>query len=70
MSSDIWYDYVNQAWVINGAYVSCAHSNTCDCYGHLHQGEMADPKLREYYASPARLGSAHVADWPVWPQWA
>lgn len=53
----IQYDYKNQAWVIDGKYVSCNHPDPgtpvpgiapdavfegCSCYGKLHAGEPAD----------------------------
>lgn len=36
------YDYINQAWVQHGQYVSCAHPATmqCLCFGRLHAGEV------------------------------
>ncbi len=45
VDSIIYYDYLNQAWVINGLYVPCGHvdglwrGNECGCYGTLHEGE-------------------------------
>jgi hypothetical protein len=35
------YDYKNQAWVIDGKYVKCGHSEgmNCKCYGKIHYGE-------------------------------
>ena len=40
------YDYANQAWVVDGRYVACAHpeSMQCKCYGKLHAGEVAPPQ--------------------------
>ncbi len=40
---EIKYDYENQAWVINGRYVSCCHPDImdCHCFGKLHAGEKA-----------------------------
>lgn len=37
------YDYKNQAWIIDGVYVSCAHppDMNCHCYGKVHAGEPA-----------------------------
>jgi hypothetical protein len=37
------YDYVNQAWTLDGKYVVCAHPDSphCDCYGSKHAGEFA-----------------------------
>ena len=39
----ITFDYVNQAWIVNGHYIRCGHPDNmqCDCYGRLHQGELA-----------------------------
>jgi len=36
------FDYTNQAWVIDGKYVTCGHSinMNCGCYGRIHEGEM------------------------------
>ena len=35
------YDYANQAWVVDGKYVRCGHSedNDCGCFGREHAGE-------------------------------
>lgn len=43
MAHDIRFDYQNQAWIINGRYISCAHPvwMKCSCYGKLHEGEVA-----------------------------
>lgn len=40
------YDYQNQAWVINGRYTRCGHPDSmkCQCYGRLHEGEVAKEK--------------------------
>ena len=37
------FDYVNQAWTIDGRYVVCAHPDSprCNCYGTRHAGELA-----------------------------
>lgn len=39
----VWFDYENQAWVIDGRYVRCGHLEgmDCECYGRAHQGERA-----------------------------
>ncbi len=41
------YDYVHQAWIINGVYEACGHpeSMECDCYGKLHAGEEPEQGL-------------------------
>lgn len=35
------YDYINQAWVLDGRYIRCGHPETmdCHCYGKDHDGE-------------------------------
>lgn len=35
------YDYINQAWIVNGKYVRCGHSPSveCNCYGRIHAGQ-------------------------------
>lgn len=35
------YDYINQAWVMDGVYVRCGHPEAmdCGCYGKEHEGE-------------------------------
>lgn len=42
------YDYKNQAWVVDGRYVSCDHpmckKDISFCYGTMHQGEPVDPE--------------------------
>lgn len=37
------YDYINQAWVMNGKYITCGHFEvmSCGCYGKVHEGEPA-----------------------------
>lgn len=35
------FDYDRQAWVKDGRYVRCGHTNPCDCYGTAHEGEIA-----------------------------
>jgi hypothetical protein len=41
------YDYIRQAWVKDGVYVSCGHPESipCTCYGRKHEGEIA--RVRE-----------------------
>ena len=42
------YDYDNQAWVVDGRYVTCGHPQRpskvytfdCECYGKAHAGEL------------------------------
>ena len=36
-----YYDYTNQAWIVDGVYKSCNHpaSACCGCYGKKHAGE-------------------------------
>lgn len=38
------YDYTNQAWLVDGLYVPCAHpaAMNCKCYGKLHAGQPVD----------------------------
>lgn len=33
------YDYVVQAWVLDGHYEPCGHTTPCRCYGKRHAGE-------------------------------
>lgn len=35
------FDYQNQAWVVDGRYVSCGHPEVmkCGCFGRIHAGE-------------------------------
>jgi hypothetical protein len=35
------FDYLRQAWVVNGRYIGCGHQTPCDCYGTQHKGEEA-----------------------------
>ncbi len=39
----IQYDYLNQAYVIDGLYARCGHPDAmeCNCYGKEHEGEKA-----------------------------
>jgi hypothetical protein len=40
------FDYDHQAWIVDGRYVRCGHpeSMDCNCYGKLHEGELAETK--------------------------
>jgi hypothetical protein len=44
------FDYIRQAWTIDGRYVACGHSRcqetttTHRCYGTVHAGETAPPE--------------------------
>ncbi len=35
------YDYINQAWVKDGRYIACGHTESmaCGCYGRIHAGK-------------------------------
>ncbi len=35
------FDYLNEAWVIDGRYVNCGHpeSMDCGCYGRKYEGK-------------------------------
>ena len=48
------YDYVNQAWVVNGKYIRCGHPETmdCRCYGREHEGEYVNPMEWPELGSP------------------
>lgn len=35
----LFFDHDNQAWVMDGLYIGCCHSQRCGCYGKLHAGE-------------------------------
>lgn len=41
------YDYINQAWVIDGRYVRCGHpeSMNCSCYGLLNEGKEPNGQI-------------------------
>lgn len=39
---DIWYDYLNCAWVREGLYSDCHHAIRCNCYGRRHKGHPPD----------------------------
>ena len=46
----IEFDYMNQAWVIDGRYIACTHPDAmnCDCYGTRHAGELANlPTIKD-----------------------
>lgn len=52
LASDHWFDFLHQAWVVNGVYADCGHlfPENCQCYGRLHRGEAPGPEaLREHY---------------------
>jgi len=40
-----YYDYDNQAWIVNGKYAPCAHPADvdCKCYSRAHAGQPATP---------------------------
>ena len=35
------YDYINQAWVMDGIYQDCGHAENfiCSCFGRKHKGQ-------------------------------
>jgi len=37
------FDYVNQAWTVDGKYIACSHPESmhCNCYGTMHAGKVA-----------------------------
>src|ERR1700686_2176809 len=43
MKEQYEYDYRNQAWLLDGKYVSCSHpaEMDCKCFGRVHSGEEA-----------------------------
>lgn len=43
-TSELAFDYHNQAWIIDGKYQRCGHPEemNCRCYGRLHEGEPAN----------------------------
>src|SRR5258706_14459495 len=54
------FDYQNQAWVVSGFYLDCAHpkSMNCDCYGRLHADEPCSHRFMddiENYQVPSRV---------------
>lgn len=44
------FDYTNQAWVVDGAYIRCGHPEEmdCKCFGKLHVGEPAQEGAEIY----------------------
>ena len=49
------FDYVKQAWVIDGKYIRCGHpeSMSCGCYGRIHEGEVATDLVDPRFSDPA-----------------
>jgi hypothetical protein len=39
LEDTLFYDRDNQAWVMDGVYIGCCHSQRCGCYGKLHAGD-------------------------------
>ena len=40
------FDYTNQAWTQDGAYVDCGHPAAgCECYGRAHAGEAVSEEV-------------------------
>ena len=37
----LFFDHPHQAWLKDGKYIPCGHSNrpACGCYGTIHAGE-------------------------------
>jgi hypothetical protein len=61
-----WFDYGNQAWIVDGRYQDCNHPPTkwccwaataawkpCGCYGRAHVGELVTPETVEQYYQPS-----------------
>jgi len=46
-----YYDYDNQAWVVNNKYERCGHPQemNCNCYGKLHEGEKPIKEIEDKY---------------------
>lgn len=44
---EVRFDYVNQAWIIDGEVQDCGHpaAMDCSCYGRSHAGELATPDM-------------------------
>jgi hypothetical protein len=51
--TDTWFDYENQAWVVDGVYNRCGHPETmdCRCYGKQHAGEHPARSITEQYSN-------------------
>ena len=41
LTGELFFDYANQAWVVNGKYQRCGHPDNmaCSCYGRIHAGK-------------------------------
>ncbi len=44
------FDYANQAWVKDGKYVRCGHSEEmfCRCYGRTHEGDATETVIEHW----------------------
>lgn len=60
------YDYKNQAWTLNGRYIACEHpschraAGPTNCYGTIHEGEIAPP---EHLPSAEELAEDESLRW-------
>ncbi len=60
------FDYINQAWVIDGQYDSCAHPPDmhCDCYGRQHAGEETKAGRLDGSEPTRDIEEGIDIDWP------
>ncbi len=62
--SDIEFDYLNQAWIVDGRYVNCGHPENmnCGCFGRLHANQLAPvaPSLKDAIYRLAANGGRHA----------
>jgi hypothetical protein len=57
------YDYLNQAWVLDGVYMTCGHLEPdCGCYGKLHAGEYYSENIPRKPPTRVTLPPAMTAE--------
>lgn len=44
-----YFDYENQAWVVDGVYKKCGHPNCKTCFGTVHEGMEPSHRIRGRY---------------------
>jgi hypothetical protein len=50
-----FFDYKNQAYVVNGVYRKCGHPHTCKCFGKLNEGKAPTQQIVDMYGNEPAL---------------
>jgi hypothetical protein len=67
MQSTVEFDYVNQAWVVDGIVQDCGHIEPCYCFGRTHKGQKHVDLCKSSACNVCHAlnTSLHYADQPM-----